>query len=262
MKVALYARKSKPDPTWRPSFEGELPPTSVETQVKRLQAAATAAGHEVVLVEVDQASGSNPNRPGWRRIMASVDGAHVGEVWMTRSDRAMRSTKHYLDVVERFVKRSVALVFLDQPELSVRGKGSAQAVAFRTVSAAFNQLHLDLAREASMEVLERDPEDGKLYGPRSELPAGRPVEYGPEHKFRKRADGTTRHDKARCRACRGQTGGVGPTVSATPENGGVAIPGGLATPETVAAHLSDGADAAGAAGAGSAEPFIDLDGSP
>lgn len=232
MRVALYARKSKPEQNWRPSFDGELPPTSVETQIKRLRAAADAAGHEVGQVETDQASGKNPNRPGWKNIMGAVRGGHVQEVWMTRSDRAMRSTKHYLDVVDAFVARSCALVFLDQPELTVRGKGSAQAVAFRTVSAAFNQLHLDLAREASMEVLERDPDDGKLYGPRSELPAGRPVEFGSEHKFRVRA-GKQAHDKAKCRACRGgESGGAGSVLARGSKNAGVAEPGGLTTPET------------------------------
>lgn len=199
MKVAVYARKSKPPSDWKPTAEGELPPTSVETQVARLQKFLAGQGHEVALTETDTASGSNPNRPGWKRVLAAVKGGHVQAVWMTRSDRAMRSTKHYLDVVEQFNERNCHLEFLDQPELSVRGKGSAQAVAFRTVSAAFNQLHLDLAREASMEVLERR-EDGKLYGPRSERPAGRPVEYGADHKFRLRK-GQRVHDRPKCKAC-------------------------------------------------------------
>lgn len=230
-RVALYARKSKPPSDWRPAADGELPPTSVETQVARLQKHMAALGHGVVMVETDTASGANPNRPGWRRVLSAIDGGHVQQVWMTRPDRAMRSTKHYLEVVERCQKRGVHLEFLDQPASSVRGKDDAMAVAFRTVQSAFNQLTLDLAREASMEVLERDPEDGKLYGPRSELPAGRPVEFGPEHKFRVRG-GSKRHDRARCTACRGQTGGVGAMLSGPPEIAGVAKPGGLATPES------------------------------
>lgn len=218
MKVAIYARKSKPPSDWKPTQEGELPPTSVETQVARLQKALQAAGHQVVMTETDTASGSNPNRPGWRKVIAAVRGGHVQAVWMTRSDRAMRSTKHYLDVVEQFTERGCFLEFLDQPELSVRGKGSAQAVAFRTVSAAFNQLHLDLAREASMEVLERR-EDGKLYGPRSTKPAGRPVEYGPEHKFRLRK-GQRVHDRVKCRVCRTNR----PAKGETPEGEGQGSP--------------------------------------
>lgn len=228
MKVAIYARKSKPPSDWRPAQEGELPPTSVEVQVRRLKAACEAQGHEVVLVETDTASGSNPNRPGWKRLLAAVRGGSVQGVWMTRTDRAMRSAKHYLEVVEVFLARGCWLDFLDQSMSSVHGKSDPMATAFRTVAAAFAQLELDLTRERSGEVMERG-EDGRLYGPRSEKPAGRPVEFGPEHKFRVRG-GSRVHDKARCRACRGEKGGSASSGSDPPAAEGVANPGGLTTP--------------------------------
>lgn len=200
MKVAIYARKSKPPSDWRPAADGELPPTSVEVQVKRLRAACEAQGHEVVLLETDTATGSNPNRPGWKRLLAAVRGGSVQGVWMTRTDRAMRSAKHYLETVEVFQARGCWLDFLDQPMSSIHGKTDSMATAFRTVAAAFAQLELDLTRERSGEVLERRG-DGRLYGPRSSKPAGRPVEYGEGHKFRMRK-GNRVHDRAKCRACK------------------------------------------------------------
>jgi hypothetical protein len=44
--------------------------------------------------------------------------------------------------------------------------------------------------------------DGKLYGPRSDHPAGRPREYSEAdgHRFRTRA-GHRIHDKAKCKVC-------------------------------------------------------------
>lgn len=229
MKVAIYQRNSKAPKGWKPSSPNEEPPGSWMGQQRRLQAWAQMNGHEVVMDEHDVASGSNPNRPGWRKVMQAVKGGHVQAVAIVKTDRAMRSTKHYLEAVETFLERNVHLEVLDQPMAAVRGRGDPMAVAFRTVAAAFAQLERDLADERSNDVMELG-EDGRLYGPRSERPAGRPREYGPDHKFRKRGEKLV-HDAARCRACRGQTGGSVGQVSDTPETAGVAEPVGLTAPD-------------------------------
>lgn len=226
MRAALYARRSKPPKGWVPSYPGEVAPGSTDAQLAKLQAWAKTAGHEVILQEHDTATGKNPNRPGWQRIMAAVKGGHVQVVAITRTSRAMRNSKHYLEVVEVFLERNCIMEVLEQPMASVRGRGDPMAVAFRTVAAAFNQLEVDLHDEQSNEVLERR-EDGKLYGPRSDKPAGRPVEFGPEHKFRVRG-GSRRHDRANCRVCHGQTGGPDGSESDPPQPEGVANPPGLA----------------------------------
>jgi DNA invertase Pin-like site-specific DNA recombinase len=205
MRVALYARRSQPPKGWKPSYPGEDPEGSTQAQMKRLEKWAGDNGHESALKETDTATGRNPHRPGWERVIAAVRGGHVQAVAITKTSRAMRNTIHYLTTVEQdFLPRGCYLEVLDQPMATVRGKGDPMAVAFRTVAAAFNQLELDLAREASMEVMERR-EDGRLYGPRSERPSGRPSEYGEGHKFRVRG-GRREHDRARCQACRGETG--------------------------------------------------------
>lgn len=209
MKAAIYARRSKPPKGWVPSYPGEEAPGSLDAQLKKMRQWAEDNGRTLILEASDTATGRNPNRPGWRRIMGAVKGRHVQEVILTRTSRAMRNVRHYLEVVEVFIERGVRMTVIEQPQASVGAQDDPMSRAFRTIAAAFNQLEVDLHREQSMEVLERR-EDGRLYGPRSDLPSGRPAEYGSEHKFRTR-NGSKVHDKAKCRVCReaegGETGG-------------------------------------------------------
>lgn len=202
---AIYARNSKPPKGWRPSFQGEEPPTSWTFQVAKARARATADGFAVVLDEHDIATGSDPNRPGWESIMSAVRGGRVRRVYATKLDRCMRGVKHFKEVEEVFEARGCELVFTDSPGASILTRDPFSK-ATRGVIAVFAELELDLARERSMDVLEVR-EDGRLYGPRSERPSGRPQEYGDGHKFRTR-NGRPVHDAARCRLCRGETPGV------------------------------------------------------
>ena len=212
MKVAIYARRS----------QGQEP----EVQAQRLRRAAEAEGHEVYFVATDVATGRNPNRPGWKRVMEAVRGGHVRAVWVTKVDRAMRNSRHYLDVVDAFLQRGCHLRVLDQPQLSVLDKDDPMSRAFRTIGAAFAQLEVDLADERSNEG--HQVIDGRTYGP-SGKPVGRPAEFGAEHKFRVR-DGRRVHDKAKCRACKGgETGGPAASGSPAPAAQGVAEPFGFAT---------------------------------
>jgi hypothetical protein len=104
----------------------------------------------------------------------------------------------------------VDLLFLDQPGASVR-RGDSMSKAFRGMASVFAELELDLARERSAAVLQQH--EGRWYGPRSDLPAGRPREFAEGHKMRRRGD-RLEHDRARCAAChrdaapRGENGGL------------------------------------------------------
>lgn len=220
MKVALYARKSKGQPT--------------ATQLNRLRSAAVAEGHVVVLETMDVKSGRDPDRPGWSEVVRAVKAGTVRSVWMTKVDRAMRSARHYLAVVEDVLQpRGCQLRVLDQPMACVTDYNDPLAKAFRSIGAVFAQLEVDLADERSNEGHEQ--RDGRWYGPSGE-PVGRPagrrvggdfVPWGSDHKFRVR-DGRQVHDKLRCRACRGETEGASTPPSGPPDDGGVAGPNGYA----------------------------------
>ena len=200
MKAALYARNSKPPKGWRPRVAGEEPPGSWSVQLPKLRDVALRDGHEIAWEGYDVVTGSNPNRPKWKELMALVRGGHVNVVYVTKLDRVMRSLRHFLDVAEEFERRGAHLIFVDSPGASVKGKDPF-AKAMRGNLAVFAELELDLARERSLDVMEVR-EDGRIYGPRSDKPAGRPSEYGPEHKFRNRR-GRLEHDRARCPVCKG-----------------------------------------------------------
>lgn len=228
MKVAIYARNSKPPRGWRPKTPGEAPPGSWELQIKACREAAARAGDEVVLEAHDVATGSDPNRPEWQSVLAAVQGGTVRRVYCTKMDRPARSARHYLDVAEVFVARGAELIFVDQAQANV-SKDDAFSKMVRGVGAVFAEFELDLARERSRAVMEVR-EDGRTYGPRSQRPAGAPRAYGEGHKMRRRG-GKLWHDKSRCRLCRdvAEPGGPRPGGGRR-ENEGVAERDGSATP--------------------------------
>lgn len=228
MRVALYARNSKPPKGWRPAFPGEEPPGSWRQQLEELRAWAAREGHEVVLEAYDaKVSGKNPNRPGWRQVMQAARGHHVHEIAAVKLDRVMRSAGHFYDLVRELTELTVDLCFTAQG-LRI-GKANPMTKALIGFLALMADLERDWAFERQAAVMEVR-EDGRLYGPRSELPAGRPREFGPEHKHRRRRDGSMEHDRARCRACRGENGGVESPVSDTQETGGLGEPDGFPAP--------------------------------
>lgn len=198
--AAIYGRNSKPPKGWRPAFPGEEPPGSWRLQIARARAVAVANGDEVVQEEHDVVTGGDPNRPAWARILAAVRGNRVQRVYVTKLDRVMRGARHFLGIAEEFEAHGAQLVFLDQPGANVV-KGDPSSKAFRGMLAVWAEFELDLTRERSADVMEYG-EDGRLYGPRSDRPAGRPTEYGDGHKFRTTPDGSRKHVRARCPLCR------------------------------------------------------------
>lgn len=214
MKVALYARNSQPPKDWKPKTPGEEPPGSWVQQLQELEAWAKREGHEVVLAAHDaQVSGKDPNRPGWKKVLAEVRGHHVQAVAAAKLDRVMRSAVHFHDTVRTFSDASCDLIFTTQGlSLSRNNPVTKAMMGFLALMA---ELERDLAVERTASMM-RIGDDGRTYGPRSKRPAGRPVVYGEGHRFRVR-DGKPRHDAARCPLCRRSQTGEG---SQTSQKGG------------------------------------------
>ncbi len=200
MKLALYARNSKPPRDWDPSkHPGEEPPGSWKIQLQLLHEWAARQGHTVLLEEHDMASGRDPNRKGWERLMQEARGHHIDAIVSTKLDRVMRSAPHFYKVADELSSLGVDLMFTDNGmRISKRDPFNKATLGILAVVA---ELELDLARERQAAVMHRG-EDGKLYGPRSSKPSGHPpTDYGEGHRFRIRGKYRV-HDRPRCRACR------------------------------------------------------------
>ena len=207
MKAAIYARNSKPPRGWKPSRRGEEPPGSWKSQLEALRSWANREGHEVVLEEHDTATGGDPNRRGWDKILAAARGHHIQLIAVVKPDRAMRSVPHFYKVTEELLGLGIDLIFTDSGmRLSKRDAMSKAMLGFMAVMA---ELELDIARERSAAVMQIG-KDGRMVGP-SGRAVGRPREYGPGHRYRIRL-GRKTHDKARCAVCRtaGEMGGAAP----------------------------------------------------
>lgn len=205
-RIALYARNSKPPKGWKPEFPGQEPPGSWKQQLEQLRAWAKKEGHDVVAECHDaNVSGKDGNRPGWQKVMSLVRGHHVQLVAAVKLDRVMRSNIHFYETVREFQVAHCQLTFTEQGvTLGDKNPLTKALVGFLSLMA---ELERDWAfdRQAAVMTIGND---GRIYGPRSDQPAGRPTEYGPEHKFRTRGDGRVEHQKDRCAACkRGETPG-------------------------------------------------------
>ncbi|MCA1812015.1 MAG: recombinase family protein [Halobacteriales archaeon] len=197
-RVALYARNSKPPKGWKPQGEGEEPPGSWKLQLHALRAWAAREGHDVAMEEYDVVTGGNPNRPGWNKVLAAARGHHIHMVAAVKLDRVMRSTLHFHQVANELLDRGVDLLAVDQG-VRISAKDPMSKL-LRGILALFAELELDLARERSSAVLEVR-NDGRLYGPRSAKPAGRPRLYAEGPKVRIR-NGRPVHDRPRCAVCK------------------------------------------------------------
>jgi DNA invertase Pin-like site-specific DNA recombinase len=201
-RVALYARNSQPPKGWKPSFPGERPPGSWETQLEGLGTWAEREGYEIVIKEHDVASGRDANRRGWERVLQEARGHHVHAVASTKLDRVMRSAPHFHETANEFLALGVDLIFTEQgTRISKRDPLSKFLIGALALVA---ELELDLARERTWARLHLG-EDGRYYGPRSARPLGRPRKYGEGHRLRRRGRYEV-HDRLKCPACRGTKG--------------------------------------------------------
>lgn len=148
MKAAIYARVSTRDKQ------------NPETQLKPEREYCERQGWEFVEI-VDRMSGRRVDRPGYQELLALVRQRQVDVVVVWTLSRLGRSALEVLHFVEEELKpRSIDLVILKHGIDTHTPLGRF----FFTVTAAFDELFLDLNRENILAGLDRARAEGKKIG--------------------------------------------------------------------------------------------------
>lgn len=107
----------------------------------------------------EKQSGAKRDR---EQLQAALEYVREGDTFLcVKADRIARSTKDFLDIIERLTKKGVGLRVLDQPELS--GEGPT-AEMLRTILAAVSQFELSLIRDRMTEGRKRAKSAGVVFG--------------------------------------------------------------------------------------------------
>lgn len=107
----------------------------------------------------EKESGAKRDR---EQLQAAIEYCREGDTFVCiKADRIARSTKDFLDIIDRLTKKGVGLRVLDQPELS--GEGPT-AELLRTVLAAVSQFELSLIRDRMSEGRRRAKAAGVVFG--------------------------------------------------------------------------------------------------
>ncbi|MBS0270538.1 MAG: recombinase family protein [Proteobacteria bacterium] len=122
-------------------------------QVERLEAAGCTK------IFSEKQSGAKRDR---EQLQAALEYVREGDTFVcVKADRIARSTRDFLDVIDRLAKKGVGLKVLDQPELS--GEGPT-AEMLRTILAAVSQFELSLIRDRMSEGRKRAKANGVKFG--------------------------------------------------------------------------------------------------
>ncbi|CAA2141964.1 recombinase family protein [Hyphomicrobium sp. ghe19] len=113
----------------------------------------------------EKQSGTKSDR---EQLAAALEYVREGDTFVcVKADRIARSTKDFLEIVERLDAKGVQLLILDQPEMST-GKG-ATAKLLRAVLAAVAEFELSLIRDRMAEGRKRAKEEGTKFGRKPKL---------------------------------------------------------------------------------------------
>lgn len=149
-RVALYARCS--------TATGEQNP---ETQLRDLREYCRARGWSDVREFVDHGvSGGKERRPALDKLMAEVKARRVETIVVAAFDRAGRSVRHLVEMLELF--RHLGVEFISLREQIDTGSSIGQAVF--TIIAAIAQLERDLIRSRVVAGLRRARAEGRTLG--------------------------------------------------------------------------------------------------
>jgi len=153
--IALYARVSTKD-------QGQ----ELETQLQPLRDWVAAQGRDDFNVYTDQASGTDLDRPGWRRLSKTWRTGIIDTVAVLRLDRAFRSVTDIHNVLAELDGRGIRFAVITQPI----DTGTAIGKLLITVLGGVAEFEADLISERVKEGLARAKRQGKKLGrPRTDL---------------------------------------------------------------------------------------------
>jgi putative DNA-invertase from lambdoid prophage Rac len=130
-QVAIYCRVSTED-------------QSCERQERDLRAFAKRAGHEIVAVYKETASGANNDRAERRRVMALAQAREIDAILVTELSRWGRSTQDLVQTLDDLHSWKVSV--LAQTGLSF-DLSTASGKLMRTIMAGLAEFERDLIRE-------------------------------------------------------------------------------------------------------------------
>jgi DNA invertase Pin-like site-specific DNA recombinase len=130
-RVAIYCRVSTDD-------------QSCERQERDLRALAERAGHEVVGVYMEKASGARNDRQERKKVIAMAQARQIDAVLVTEISRWGRSTKDLLETLDELHDRGVSVLPLNGQSFDI---GSANGRLMRTIISALAEFERDLIKE-------------------------------------------------------------------------------------------------------------------
>jgi DNA invertase Pin-like site-specific DNA recombinase len=126
-----------------------------------------ASGCDPELIFTDHgASGAKASRPEWDRMLSQLRKGDV--IVVTKLDRAGRSVRNLIDVVNDLNALGVGLVVLDAGGQAIDTGNAAGKIMF-TIMAAFAEFELELIRERTKDGLAATPARGRQGGRKARL---------------------------------------------------------------------------------------------
>jgi DNA invertase Pin-like site-specific DNA recombinase len=129
--VAVYCRVSTED-------------QNCERQERDLRALAERAGHDVVGVFREKASGARADRQERKKVLALAQARQIDAILVTELSRWGRSTKDLVETLDELYGQGISVLALNGQSFDL---GTANGRLMRTLVAAFAEFERDLIKE-------------------------------------------------------------------------------------------------------------------
>jgi DNA invertase Pin-like site-specific DNA recombinase len=134
---------------------------SLEAQAEKIRAMAVVHGAELIDIIVDGGeSAKSLQRPGMERLLTLVDGKKVQAVIVAKLDRLTRSVKDLCTLLDRFERRSVALISVAES----LDTGSAAGRLVLNIMTAVSQWEREAIGERTRDALSHKRNRGERVG--------------------------------------------------------------------------------------------------